>query len=54
MFKRFLRDESGATAIEYTLIGATMSILIVTLWPILTAGMKTDISNIAGYLASYK
>ena len=30
LFTRFLRDQSGATAIEYCLIAAGLSIVIVT------------------------
>jgi pilus assembly protein Flp/PilA len=30
LFSRFLSDESGATAIEYCLIAASLSIVIVT------------------------
>lgn len=31
MIKRFIRDESGATAIEYGLIAAGISVAIVTI-----------------------
>jgi len=31
MFARFLKDESGATAIEYGLIAALISVAIVTI-----------------------
>lgn len=30
MFKRFLKDESGATAIEYGLIAALIAVAIIT------------------------
>ena len=30
MFKRFMRDESGATAIEYGLIAALIAVVIIT------------------------
>ncbi len=30
LFKRFLRDESGATAIEYGLIVALIAVVIIT------------------------
>ena len=30
VFKRFIRDESGATAIEYGLIAAGISVAIIT------------------------
>jgi pilus assembly protein Flp/PilA len=34
---RFLRDESGATAIEYALIAAGISVIIIALMPIIQA-----------------
>jgi pilus assembly protein Flp/PilA len=34
--KKFLKDESGATAIEYGLIAAAMGLCLVTALPILT------------------
>jgi len=41
VFKRFIKDESGATAIEYGLIAAIVSIgLIATL-----RGLKTNLSS---------
>jgi pilus assembly protein Flp/PilA len=34
---RFLKDESGATAIEYALIAAGISVIIIALMPIIQA-----------------
>lgn len=41
LISRFLRDESGATAIEYCLIAAGLSIVIVTA----VKGIGTTLSN---------
>jgi pilus assembly protein Flp/PilA len=41
LFKRFLADQSGATAIEYCLIAAGISITIVAV----VNGMGTALSN---------
>lgn len=35
VFKRFLRDESGATAIEYGLIAAGISVAIISVVPLI-------------------
>jgi pilus assembly protein Flp/PilA len=41
MFKRFLKDESGATAIEYGLIAALIAVAIIT-----TVGLVgTEVDN---------
>jgi pilus assembly protein Flp/PilA len=40
-FVRFVKDESGATAIEYGLIAAAMGIALVTAMPLL-AGQVRD------------
>ena len=41
VFKRFLRDESGATAIEYGLIAAGISLAIVAV----VNGLGTNVKN---------
>jgi pilus assembly protein Flp/PilA len=50
--KKFLADESGATAIEYGLIAAAMGLALVTAMPYITSaivskfqGIGTQISN---------
>jgi pilus assembly protein Flp/PilA len=40
-FKRFMKDESGATAIEYSLIAALMAAAIITA----LSTFKTDLST---------
>lgn len=33
VFRRFARDESGATALEYTLIAVLMAAALIAAWP---------------------
>ena len=40
-FVRFVKDESGATAIEYGLIAAAMGIALVTAMPILANAIQS-------------
>jgi pilus assembly protein Flp/PilA len=48
MLKKFLMDESGATAIEYSLIGALISLAIIG-----GAGMVADgVGNLFNHTAS--
>ena len=42
VLKSFLRDESGATAIEYGLIAAGISVAIITV----VQGLGTKLSNV--------
>ena len=52
MFKKFLFDDVGATAIEYTLIAAAMSAALVVSMPLLrvpiTTAFQTIIADISG------
>jgi len=41
---RFLKDESGATAIEYALIAAGISVIIIAVMPIIQ-GVITNVWN---------
>ena len=43
---RFLKDESGATAIEYGLIAALIAVALVAAMGLLGDGLKTSFSNI--------
>ena len=54
MFKRFLKDDRGATAIEYTLIAGAMAVFVVAGWPILTDALNSDATTIATKLTSFK
>ena len=46
--KKFINDESGATAIEYGLIAAAMGLMLVVVMPILA----TAVSGVFGQLKS--
>ena len=50
IFARFLKDESGATAIEYGLIAALISVAIITGAETLGTHLSTQFTNIASYL----
>jgi pilus assembly protein Flp/PilA len=46
--KKFLKDESGATAIEYGLIAAAMGLMLIIVAPTLSNAVKgvfVDLSN---------
>lgn len=46
MFARFMRDESGATAIEYGLIAAGISVAIITVVGTLGSSLKTTFTSV--------
>ena len=53
---RFVKDESGVTAIEYGLIAAAMGIMLVVAMPILSGAIKgmftkigTDLGTASGW-----
>ena len=48
--KRFVRDESGATAIEYGLIAASISIVIITAVQLLGTNLTAIFMGVAGAL----
>lgn len=52
MFKKLLKDESGATAIEYTLIAAAMALVLVTIMPTLEAAITNQFTTIAGHIST--
>ena len=45
-FARFVKDESGATAIEYGLIAALIAVVIITGAGALGTALNTKLSNI--------
>ena len=45
---RFLKDESGATAIEYGLIAALIAVVLVAVMGTLNTGLTTAFVNIKG------
>ena len=46
-FVRFVKDESGATAIEYGLIAAAMGLALVTAMPYLANAITSKFSSLA-------
>jgi len=45
-----MREEAGATAIEYVLIAGAMALAVMGAWPLITAGMATDFATVdAGF-----
>ena len=50
MLKSFLRDESGATAIEYGLIAAGISVAIITVVGQLGSKLNTTFGSVEGAL----
>lgn len=47
MLQKFLKDESGATAIEYALIAALISIVIVTALQLIGTSLSTTFNSVA-------
>jgi pilus assembly protein Flp/PilA len=50
IFARFLKDESGATAIEYGLIAALISVALIAGATTLGNTLSTQFTNISSYL----
>jgi pilus assembly protein Flp/PilA len=50
MLKKFLRDESGATAIEYGLIAALISVVIITAVTTVGTNLQTTFTSVSGAL----
>ena len=50
LFARFRKDESGATAIEYGLIAALISVALIAGASTLGTKLNTQFTNIAGKL----
>lgn len=48
LFSRFLRDESGATAIEYGLIAALIAVVIITAVTSVGTNLSTTFTTVAG------
>ena len=47
---KLIRDENGATAIEYGLIAALIAVVLVTVMGVLGDGLNTAFGNIKGSL----
>ena len=50
--KKFFKDESGATAIEYGLIAAAMGLALVTAMPSITSSLVTKFSSLGASISS--
>ena len=50
LFKRFAKDEFGATAIEYGLIAGLISVVILTVLGTIGTKLNTKFTNIANAL----
>ena len=48
--KRFLKDESGATAIEYGLIAALIAVVIIGGLTVLGTSLNTTFTSVSGHL----
>jgi pilus assembly protein Flp/PilA len=54
MLSRFGRNESGATAIEYGLIAAVMSVAILAAFPLLRTAIETAFGAISTAMTTAK
>ncbi len=52
LFSRFVRDESGATAIEYGLIAALIAVVIITALTTVGTKLTATFNSVANNLAS--
>jgi len=48
IFSRFVRDESGATAIEYGLIAALIAVVVIGAVTAVGTGLSTTFSTVSG------
>ena len=48
IFSRFVRDESGATAIEYGLIAALIAVVVIGAVTAVGTGLSTTFTTVAG------
>ena len=47
---RFVKDESGATAIEYGLIAALISVVCIGIWQTVGTGLVTNFTSVSNAL----
>lgn len=52
LFSRFVRDESGATAIEYGLIAALIAVVIITTLQLIGTNLDTVLGKVKDGLAT--
>ena len=50
LFKRFVKDESGATAIEYGLIAALVAVAIITILTTMGESLNATFTKVSGEL----
>jgi len=50
IFRNFIKDESGATAIEYGLIAALIAVVIIGGVTAVGTGLSTTFNNLSGSL----
>ncbi len=51
-FRRFIRNEDGATAIEYSLIACLLAAAIIAAWPGFYSGFMASWTNVGSVIAS--
>jgi pilus assembly protein Flp/PilA len=51
-FITFVKDDSGATAIEYALIAAAMGLALVTVMPVLATAITGKFSSLATHITT--
>ena len=54
MLKKFLRDENGATAIEYGLIAAAMGLALIAIMPIIESALGVLFASLAVHITTGK
>lgn len=54
VFARFVKDESGTTAIEYGLIAALVAVVCITALTTLGTNLKTTFTNVGAELGKAK
>ena len=52
LFRRFMRDQSGATAIEYGLIAAGISVVIITVVNTIGGQLNNTFTNVSTHLGT--
>ena len=52
LFARFVKDEAGATAIEYGLIAALISVAIITAVELVGTNLTTTFNDVANNLSN--
>jgi pilus assembly protein Flp/PilA len=52
LIKKFVKNESGATAIEYALIAGLIGVVMITAAGTLGTNVSTRLGNIAGQVSS--